>query len=89
MLARHSFVPLTRTQFRAFNQGKGDIESGLHPYLVRGVGVSTVISAWWDGSTPEVIGDAMGECTDLANRPAIVLLEKAPQRVFVETVGAD
>lgn len=90
MLASRPSARLTNDQLKLFT-GAGPNSEGpnLHPYLVRSVGASDVAFVRWDGITLEVTGVAMGECPDLTNRPIVVLLERLPRQIFVNTVGAD
>jgi hypothetical protein len=91
MLARRSFVRLTRAELEAFTGApiNSSFRRDLRPYLVRSVGAQDTTLARWDGHNLEVIGIAMGECPSLANRPVIVLLERRPRHVLVDTIGAD
>jgi hypothetical protein len=89
MLSARSFVPLTRAQARAFAGGnvsaKGEAE--LRPFLVRAFGAEGIRDVRWDGHSLRVTGTAMGACPDLVKLPIIVLLERPPTQVFVDTWG--
>lgn len=87
-LAKRSFVELTKSQVKSFLGSEPNVKARhqLRPFLVRAIG--EVSSARWDGRTLHMTGSAMGACPDVEKRPMIVFLERAPERVFVDTVGA-
>ena len=89
MLSRRPFVPLTRKQVKAFAGGNvaAKDDAGLRPFLVRAIGAEGIRDVRWDGHSLRVTGTAMGACPDLVKLPIIVLLERPPTQVFVDTWG--
>jgi hypothetical protein len=87
-LAERSFVELTKAQVKAFLGSEPDVKARhqMRPFLVRAIGEAPW--ARWDGRTLHMTGSAMGACPDVEKRPMIVFLERAPERVFVDTIGA-
>lgn len=87
-LARRSFIELTKAQVTALLGSQPDVKARhqVRPFLVRAIGEFPRAS--WDGRTLHMTGSAMGACPDVEKRPMIVFLERSPEQVFVDTVGA-